>query len=189
MSFGSQILRESVIPRDLPEKTGCELARCGIDAEFESNDGIHGFYPTGESPRFPDYPVADSVVEFLEKSRGKEIAKYCVHDYSRVNLEAFKPFASCHYDMCDLTHGVMGFALFERNKGSTIRLVLDSVDLISGPKFALGDSENDMSMAAEVDCFVAMGNALGSIKDKARCVTLPVWEDGVPFALEKLGMI
>lgn len=189
VSFGNQILRESVIPRDLLEKTVRELERLGIDAEFESNDGILGFYPTGESPRFPDYPVARSAIEFLEKSWGQAIAKYCVHDYSKVNLEAFKPFASCHYNMCDLTHDVMEFTLFGCDKGSAIRLVLDSVDLISGPTFAFGDSENDMPMAAEVDCFVAMGNALESVRDRAHCVTLPVWEDGVPFALKKLGLI
>ena len=55
--------------------------------------------------------------------------------------------------------------------------------------FAFGDSENDLPMAGAVETFVAMGNALPSVKDRAAYVTDSVEDDGVVSALEHFGLI
>lgn len=54
---------------------------------------------------------------------------------------------------------------------------------------AFGDGLNDVEMLSEVGCGVAMGNAEPALKMKADFVTLPIEQDGILYALEKLGVI
>ncbi|QGM81143.1 Cof-type HAD-IIB family hydrolase [Otariodibacter oris] len=54
---------------------------------------------------------------------------------------------------------------------------------------AFGDGLNDVEMLSTVGYGVAMGNAEPSVKELADYVTLPIEQDGVLVALEKLGVI
>ena len=188
-SVGGTVIRDARIPFDQLSATVVELERLGIDAEFESNEGLLGFYPTQAAPRFPDFPVAHSASEFMVRAQEMPIAKFCVHDYSTVNYGDLVSFAQGRYGMCDLTHDVLEFSMLGFDKGTAIRSVLDYLGHDKKNTFAFGDSENDLPMAREVEHFVALGNALDEVKRAAYYVTLPVWEDGVPFALERLGLI
>ena len=44
-------------------------------------------------------------------------------------------------------------------------------------------------MAAEVETFIAMGNALEHVKQQADLVAPPVKDDGMPRMAAKLGLI
>ncbi|MDG6832999.1 Cof-type HAD-IIB family hydrolase [Glaesserella parasuis] len=54
---------------------------------------------------------------------------------------------------------------------------------------AFGDGLNDLEMIATVGFGVAMGNAEDELKAVADYVTLPIEQDGILVALEKLGVI
>lgn len=189
VSFDGAVIRDVRIPSDLLYDTALVLQRLEIDAEFESNEGLVGFYPTSTPPRFPEFAVARSIEEFLVYSEEYPLAKFCVHDYSRKDIDGLARFADGRFSMCDLTHDVMEFSMYGCSKGSAIRAVFDYLGCGAEHSFAFGDSENDLPMAEVVESFVALGNALESVKSRASFVTLPVWEDGVPAALEMLGLI
>lgn len=189
VSFGDKVLRDVRINVDLLFATVSELSRLGIDAEFESNESLLGFYPTLDAPRFPDFPVAHTVESFMSRGEGLSLAKFCVHDSSNTDASALLAFARGRYKACDLSHDVMEFSLLGCNRGSAIQLVFDYLGRGQRQSFAFGDSENDLPMADVVDRFVALGNALEQVKQRASIITLPVWDDGEPVALETLGLI
>ena len=91
-------------------------------------------------------------------------------------------------------------ALFSRNEGADvilrqaskaegIKCLLDYYGLEKKDVVAFGDSMNDIEMIREAGVGVAMGNAIEALKKEADFVTKPIWEDGILFALEKLGLV
>ena len=54
---------------------------------------------------------------------------------------------------------------------------------------AFGDGPNDLDMIAYAGVGVAMGNAREGLKKIADFVTKPVNEDGISYAMQKLGLI
>ena len=52
-----------------------------------------------------------------------------------------------------------------------------------------GDGPNDMEIFDYVGLKIAMGNAVPELKEKADFVTKTVEEDGILYALEKLGLV
>lgn len=189
IEFEGAVIRDARIPVALLEQTAHVLFELGIDAEFESNVGLVGFYPTDTPPRFPDFVVEHTVDAFVSRAAKYPLAKFCVHGYSQKRMDELSRFAAGTYSMCDLTHDVMEFSMMDCNKGSAVRAVLDYVGMDRGRAFAFGDSENDLPMADEVGYFVAPGNALERVKSRASMIAPPVWDDGIPAALEQLGLI
>ena len=55
--------------------------------------------------------------------------------------------------------------------------------------YAVGDSENDLSMLSHVRHSIAMGNAEAAVKSACSYVTTPVGEDGIRNALAHFGLI
>ena len=91
--------------------------------------------------------------------------------------------------MADLQFGTYEFSLWGVDKGSGIGAALEHLGHGLAGTYAFGDSENDLPMARSVETFVAMGNALPAVRDRADYVTLSVERDGVPAALEHFGLI
>ncbi len=54
---------------------------------------------------------------------------------------------------------------------------------------AFGDGPNDLDMVEYASVGVAMGNAVQALKDRADFVTKHIDEDGIAYALQKLGLI
>lgn len=75
------------------------------------------------------------------------------------------------------------------NKGSAVRCLSDYLGIPIEDTIAVGDSENDLEMLRAAGVGIAMGNALGYVKDAADDVTKSVEEDGVYHAFLKYGLI
>ncbi|WP_301098920.1 Cof-type HAD-IIB family hydrolase [Otariodibacter sp.] len=75
------------------------------------------------------------------------------------------------------------------SKAKGIKDVLAHLGIGIENSMAFGDGLNDVEMLSTVGYGVAMGNAEPSIKELADYVTLPIEQDGVLVALEKLGVI
>lgn len=64
--------------------------------------------------------------------------------------------------------------------------LLDYHGVTAEEVIAFGDSQSDMAFLNMAGIGVAMGNAVDKVKNSADFVTLPVWEEGVPYALSRL---
>lgn len=77
----------------------------------------------------------------------------------------------------------------ENSKARGILDVLAHFDVEKEETMAFGDGLNDLEMLSLVGMGIAMGNGEPSLKAVADYVTLPINQDGILIALEKLGVI
>lgn len=77
----------------------------------------------------------------------------------------------------------------DNSKARGILDVLRHFDIPMENAMAFGDGLNDLEMLATVGYGVAMGNGEPELKAVADFVTLPIEQDGILHALEKLGVI
>jgi len=75
------------------------------------------------------------------------------------------------------------------NKADGIRTYLAKSGIPKEDTIAFGDGYNDIAMMDAVGYAVAMGNAVGAVKEKADYVTAPIFEDGIERGLKYLGLI
>ena len=119
---------------------------------------------------FPDDCIA--LMLFIDKKYDRRFERLFPH-------LCFYRFFDTAVDVYEVPH----------KKGDGIAAILRYFDIKKEEAIAFGDGLQDISMAGEVGCFVAMGNAQEEVKSAASFVTLPVWEGGVKEGLIKLGLI
>ena len=146
-------------------------------------------YPSGAPRMFPGAEVVRTLDEFCALASGLGIAKFCTHGATPEQLAPIMPFIREHYTACDLQHGTTEFSMIGFDKGAGIAAVLEHLNHGRERTFAFGDSENDLSMAPAVEMFVAMGNALPGVKERADYVTDDAAFDGVATGLAHFGLI
>ncbi|AUG98869.1 sugar-phosphatase [Pectobacteriaceae bacterium C52] len=71
------------------------------------------------------------------------------------------------------------------NKGEGVKMLAEHLNLDRAEVMALGDQENDLAMIEYAGLGVAMGNAIGKVKEVSQFVTRSNAEDGVAHAIEK----
>lgn len=77
----------------------------------------------------------------------------------------------------------------EASKAEGIKALMKHYGLEREDVIAFGDSMNDIEMIQFAGTGVAMGNAIPALKEVADFVTKPIWEDGVLYGLEHLGIL
>lgn len=77
----------------------------------------------------------------------------------------------------------------ENSKARGIKDVLQYLELDIENAMAFGDGLNDLEMLSSVGYGIAMGNAENELKAVANFVTLPIDDEGILYALEKLEVI
>lgn len=182
-SVGDTVVRNVAIDDDLLVETARRLLDAGIDAAFEGDECNLELLPSGAPASFAGSVVARDlagVERALERCR---FCKFCVSGVSREGLGAVREFCERHYTICDLQYDTLEFSLRGVDKGSAIEAVLAHLGHGRERTYAFGDSENDLSMARAVETFVAMGNALPLVKERADYVTDSAADDGVATAL------
>lgn len=92
---------------------------------------------------------------------------------------------------CALFSSNVGADVIDRraSKSEGIRCLLNYYGMDFQDVVAFGDSMNDMEMIRDAGIGVAMGNAIGPLKEMADFVTKPIGEDGVLYGLKKLGLV
>ena len=189
VQVGDTVVRDASIPNDLLLETVRRFVDAGIDLMLESNTQSVEVRPSGAPAEFASSGLVRSADELGGFLRDHRFAKFCVSGCPLEALAPVLPFCERHFTIADLQFGTHEFSLRGVNKGSAIEAVLAYLGLPRKSAFAFGDSENDLPMAPAVGTFVAMGNALPVVRERADYVTDPVEKDGVPSALRHLGLI
>lgn len=105
-------------------------------------------------------------------------------------LEEFRKVSDVYFDCIDRGGTFREFVPLGYSKASGIQRVLQYYNLTLEQAYALGDSNNDLSMLSYIPHSIAMGNAYPtSLFDKVSFVTTKASEDGIYHALEHFGFI
>lgn len=186
---GETVVRDEHIPYDLLVETARRFEAAGFDATFESNERNVEMRPSGDPLRFAKSQLVRTADELAAIARERDFVKFCTNGLAGDDLAPVIGFCRQHYSVSDLQGGVYEYALLGVDKGSAITAALDYLGHGREGTYAFGDSENDLPMAGAVETFVAMGNALPSVRERADYVTLTAAEDGVVAGLEHFGLI
>lgn len=193
VSFGDEIVYESVIDPDVIIEFARLLLEAGVTVMFESRETPVIVSTTLDRVEaFPDIPVAHSVEEIVRLAPGLRFCKITqptvMLDKQVFDRAEIKEFVERNFDICD-----MGLAAEMTQpgvtKGTGIARAMEHLGRGLDKTFAFGDSENDLPMFDVVETKVAMGNAMPVLKERADYVTAHVQEDGVPHALRHFGLI
>ena len=189
VSINGQVVHHQGVPHELLLKTMRLFEEHGLNATVESSDLTVELHPTGD-PAFFDTSVLVRTPDALEPYLENHVfSKFCTHGTPREDLAPALPFCTEHYTISDLQGGVLEFSLKGVDKAAGIATALAALGHGRAGTYAFGDSENDLPMARAVETFVAMGNALPVVKERAAYVTDDVRHDGVVTALEHFGLI
>ena len=189
VSVNGRVVHHQGIPHDLLLETLRLLEQHGINATVESSDLNFELHPTGDPAFFSTSVLARSADEIRPYLNDHVFAKFCTHGTPPERLEPVRPYCSERYTVCDLQGGILEFSLKGVDKAAGIATALAALGHDCANTYAFGDSENDLPMARAVETFVAMGNALPVVKERAAYVTDSVQDDGVVTALEHFGLI
>ncbi|HIY51030.1 MAG TPA: Cof-type HAD-IIB family hydrolase [Candidatus Olsenella avicola] len=189
VQVGDTVVRDVHIPDDLLLEAARRFEAAGIDVTFESNTQGVELRPSGAPRHLPGLALARTAKDVAERAAEHRFAKFCVSGCPLEGLAPVREFCEEHFTVADLQFGTYEFSLRGVDKGSGIGAALEHLGHGLAGTYAFGDSENDLPMARSVETFVAMGNALPAVRDRADYVTLSVERDGVPAALEHFGLI
>lgn len=189
VSVGGEVVRSEFIQRELLVETARRFEAAGIDVTFEGDEDNIELNPTGHPARFAGSHLVRDSAEVAELSLSHRYCKFCTKGFEERDFDPVRDFLDEHFTICDLQGGVFEFSMHGVNKGTAIAAALAHLGHGRELTFAFGDSENDLAMAGAVETFVAMGNALPNVKERASYVTGTAAEDGVPAALEHFGLI
>lgn len=190
VSLGDKMLvDEAVEPAHTVRVLECAES-CGIPVLLEATAGDVAYAVNGATY---GEGAAELIVHSVDELRERTDMRFTKFVTYTSDLEALKDvdpaFFDASFDFFDLGLGISEFTAKGVDKGYGVKHALECLGRGLEGTFAFGDSENDLPMAGAVETFVAMGNALPSVKDRAAYVTDSVEDDGVVSALEHFGLI
>lgn len=190
VSLGDKMLvDEAVEPAHTVRVLECAES-CGIPVLLEATAGGVAYAVNGATY---GEGAAELVVHSVDELRAHTDMRFTKFVTYTSDLEALKSvdpaFFDANFDFFDLGLGICEFTAKGVDKGYGVKRTLECLGRGIGGTIAFGDSENDLPMADAVETFVAMGNAMPAVKDRADYVTAPVQDDGIVSALERFGLI
>ena len=159
-----------------------------LDVVLEGREAVYYNRDTSTDAMLTDfiqnnYPVKRYEDENLEFD--KMYMKYKDNEY----LQDFCDFTKELFDFID--HGNGGGEMVPKghSKGSGIDFLVDYLNIEKENTFAVGDSNNDISMLEHVENSIVMGNGNPDLFEKATFVTKNIDEDGIEYAMKHFNII
>ena len=172
-----------------------EAERTGVSIYPESDDCVYAFnFKENETNDLEQLmgEISDTFVrntdEWIEKHYDAEICKF---SFTAFWLDKVRQF-SCLNDDCILVDTADGYYEINQkaiSKGTGIKEFLSIIGSDPKDAYCFGDSDNDLEMFEVCGYPIATGNALDSIKAKARMVTEPASKGGVYKFLKEQKLI
>jgi Cof subfamily protein (haloacid dehalogenase superfamily) len=130
------------------------------------------------------YPLAD-IEELIVKENKQVIKLVMKFEDMEERKRAFERYLS-RKDLYVTFFGEDNFEVMPAgvNKGLALKIAAEKLGIPMAEVMAIGDSDNDREMIREAGLGVAMANALDTVKQDARSITLSCDEDGAAAAIE-----
>lgn len=161
---------EELLKTVKPDKTNSELIR--MQKEIESGIDILPY----------------------EKYLHKGAYKICFTSTNREAIQKTKKYIGDRFEYAIYPYGNMTSCFNGEiipkgiDKGTAMKLVCQYYDIDINNTIAFGDSMNDYEMIKVAGVSVAMGNACEELKHIADVVCGTVWEDGIYYEFQKMGL-
>lgn len=164
---------------------------------YENDDPLVFMNEMDMKASLPDH---ENVIESIESLKINQLPSHDPHFYKKSDI--YQCLLFCDRDREGLYENKFTDFDFIRwhqlsidvlpqggSKAIGIRKIAEKLGFPPDRQYAFGDGLNDIDMLTEVRNSVAMGNAYDQVKAVARHVTKSVEDDGIYYALGKLGLI
>ena len=115
--------------------------------------------------------------------------KFVTYDTPDCRREEFLDRISPYFDAIIRRNTLVEYIKKGHSKAEGMERFLQTLHVPREEIFAIGDSENDLTMFAMAGTTICMGDGVESVKQQADYVTDPVLEDGIFNALRHYGLI
>ena len=177
----------------------------GILVHLEGRNGWHS-HPSEKLLReHPSYPALyEHLRHFIELEQGLdpspydgdyEISKFCIEtDDGKESghpsdMEGFRKEFGRAFNIIDRGHGFYECVPAGHGKGAAVDRTLSYLHLTRDEAYGFGDSSNDEEMFQVVGHPVAMGQHDPILESYHPFITKRVEEDGIYYAMERLGLL
>lgn len=190
---GDQVLFSAAIPHE----QGIEIKR--IIQEYNLDgvlEGTESCYFRKETSRFPQVEKLKEIVEQegnLSPHGWEEdcydFDKFCVFADEKSDLKGFSRVLGLDFEIIDRGGGFYECVPAGYSKATAIELVLEHYGIALEDAYVFGDSTNDLSMFEYAKNCILMGHHSVELEPYATFYTKNVEDDGVAYAMKKLGLV
>ena len=128
-------------------------------------------------------------VEPIQTCEDLNFIKFVTYDTPDCRREEFLERISPYYDAIIRANTLIEYIKKGHSKAEGMERFLQTLHVSREEIFAIGDSENDLTMFAMAGTTICMGDGVESVKQQADYVTDPVLEDGIFNALRHFALI
>lgn len=191
-----KILASSPIPKESAVAL-CKLAHPDAIWLVHCTDGLYSTQPHVDDQNHVHKHIEGSLGKFIQN---KTVGAICIASPDFDLIKDMEPrllaipgiqIANRHKSLVNPDHPRRGLFYYDIiaksvSKGSGVKALCDLLGIPKADRIAIGDDMNDLSMFAECDTQVAMGNALAKVRDAANKITDDNNNSGVAKFLDLL---
>jgi hypothetical protein len=190
---GDQVMYSSGIPHELGIRVKKDVQKYNLDGVLEGTESCYFQKKTSRIPR----------IEALKESVDKmgcvspygweedcyDYDKLCVIADEHSNMAGFSRALGLDFDIIDRGDRFYECVPAGHSKATAIEIVLEHYGIPRENAYVFGDSTNDLSMFEYAKNCVLMGHHDVELEPYATFFTKNVEDDGIAYAMEKLGLV
>ncbi|SET99907.1 Cof-type HAD-IIB family hydrolase [Lacrimispora sphenoides] len=195
---GTRIIAEDQVlfSAAIPHERGIEIKR--IIQEYDLDGVLEGtescYFKKGTS-RLPQVERMKQIVEqegnlspYGWDEDCYDFDKFCVFADEKSDLKCFSRALGLDFEIIDRGSGFYECVPSQYSKATAIELVLKHYGIALEDAYVFGDSTNDLSMFEYAKNCILMGHHSVELEPYATFYTKNVEDDGVAYAMKKLGL-
>ncbi len=193
IAVGDQVLFSYAIPHEKGLEIKHIIRAYDLDGVLE---GTESCYFKKETSRFPQVERLKGIVEqegnlspFGWDEDCYDFDKFCVFADEKSDLKGFSRALGLEFEIIDRGDGLYECVPSGYSKATAIELVLRHYGIALKDTYVFGDSTNDLSMFEYARNCILMGHHSVELEPYATFYTKNVEDDGVAYAMEKLGLV
>lgn len=188
---GDSVLYHRTIPEDQRARICRAMEEADIDGILE---GAAGCYLGSSESRFPEGGHIRRELAFAIRSMDWNqecgpVEKFCMWADDKSDRVGFFRKLGLDFQVIGRGDGFYECVPEGHSKATAIDVILKEYGLALEDAYVFGDSENDISMFEHVPNAILMGKHSKELEPFASFVTKTVEQDGIWYAMEKLGLL
>lgn len=191
VEVGGKTLYHHVMPEQQSARIRRAIDEADMDGILEGREGCYVGSPDSRFPvgrRFREN-LKDAIKSLNWNESCGEAEKFCVLADEKSDKTGFFRSLGLEIDVIDRGDGFYECVPAGHSKATAIDVILDAYNLTLQDAYVFGDSTNDFSMFEHVPNAILMGKHDRELEPYASFTTKNVEQDGIWYAMEKLGLL
>ena len=191
IEVGGEVLYHRVMPTGQCLRICQAIDAADMDGIMEGKDGCYMGSPESrfEQGREIRKHLEDSIHYVNWQRECGPVEKFCLISDGQSDRAGFFRSLDLDIDVIDRGDGFYECVPVGHSKASAIDVILKAYDLTLQDAYVFGDSTNDISMFEHVPNAILMGKHSAELEPFASFQTKTVEQDGIWYAMEKLGLL